>query len=287
MTKDQVLTLVRAHYAGDGERWKAALLQIAASMKYERDQVELQRLAHSKLSNLSREASKRLTTLPHRDLDSLVFDEGVKATLEELCLEHENRFALVAAGLAPRRRVLIHGPPGNGKTSLAAAFAVRLGMTGYALSLHSTVDSYMGSTGKALADAWEVTRDEHHLLLLDELDAIAGTRGWGGVNGASEREYNLIVATMLKLLDEPTGGVIVASTNRVNVVDPAIRRRFDVELELESPSEVGMMELAKLFAKKHAVPACIDGAQSFCDVEKLMLTAARRKMLSIKGKVKP
>jgi SpoVK/Ycf46/Vps4 family AAA+-type ATPase len=247
-------------------------------MKSERAQGELQRLAYSKLSNLSPEASNRLTTLPHRDLDSLVFDEGVNATIAELCQEHERRFDLVAAGLAPRSRVLLHGPPGNGKTSLAAAFAVRLGMTGYALSIHSTVSSYMGSTGRAIAEAWEVTRAEQQLLLLDELDAISGTRGGGT---GSEREYNLIVATLLKLLDEPTTGVIVASTNRIDVVDPAVRRRFDVELELKGPSEGDMMELAHRFAKKYAVPACIEGARSFCDVEKLMLAAARRKVLGI------
>lgn len=276
MTQDQILTLVRAHYAGDGERWKTTLLQIAAGMKSERYQADLQRMAYNQFQQLSRHASERLTSLPHRELSGLVLDSTVYSSVAEICLEHERRFDLVAAGLTPRKRLLLYGPPGNGKTSLAAALAVRLRMNGYALSLQSTVSSYMGTTGTALSEAWEVTRNEQHLLLLDELDALAGCRG--GSSGV-EREYNLIVATLLKLLDEPPCGFIVAATNRLDVVDPAIRRRFDLELELGA-TEAGLWQLARGLGARFNVTPNIDGAKSFDSVEKLMINAARKRVLA-------
>jgi SpoVK/Ycf46/Vps4 family AAA+-type ATPase len=184
-----------------------------------------------------------LAKLEPRDLADLVLPDSVADDIAALLEEYRYRDALEAHKLRPRSRLLLHGPPGCGKSSVAAALGGALRKPVLALRLASTVGSHMGETGSNIdAAVAQVTRVDG-LLLLDELDAVGSTRA-GRDTQAAAKEQNQVVCALLQLLDLTRIRFLVGATNRVDMIDPALRRRFDCEIELPAPSE----EAASLFA---------------------------------------
>lgn len=179
-----------------------------------------------------------------------------RRAVDGLVLEHRHAVALVAEGLAPARKVLFVGPPGTGKTSTAGAIARELAVSGFAISTHQIISQYMGATGAMLAKAFDymartVAMTDRHLqtiahgsiFVLDELDAIGSARH---DDGAAAREQNAILTTLLRLLDGFEGpGVLVATTNRADALDPALRRRFELEITFPPPTAAQRLSLAR------------------------------------------
>ncbi|KAI9711068.1 MAG: hypothetical protein M1812_007262 [Candelaria pacifica] len=159
-----------------------------------------------------------------------------------LVLPLKNPETYITSGLQPPRGVLLHGPPGCGKTMLANAWAAELGVPFIPISAPSVVSGMSGESEKQLREYFdEAKKMAPCLIFIDEIDAITPKR-----EGAQREMEKRIVAQMLTCMDElaleKTDGkavIVLAATNRPDSLDPALRRdgRFDTEINLSIPSE--------------------------------------------------
>jgi len=152
-------------------------------------------------------------------------------------------------GIEPPKGVLLYGPPGTGKTLIARAVANEVDAYFEAISGPEIVSKYKGESEEQLREAFERAEDEApSILFVDEIDSIAGAR-----DDDSDME-NRVVAQLLTLLDglESRGQVVViGATNRVDAVDPALRRggRFDREIEIGVPDREGRQEVLEVHTR--------------------------------------
>ncbi|KAI9773940.1 MAG: hypothetical protein M1840_006166 [Geoglossum simile] len=154
------------------------------------------------------------------------------------------------SGIQPPRGVLLHGPPGCGKTMIANAFAAELGVSFISISAPSIVSGMSGESEKKLREYFEEARNlAPCLMFIDEIDAITPKR-----ESAQREMEKRIVAQMLTCMDdlalEKTGGkpvIIIAATNRPDSLDPALRRagRFNKEINLSVPDEEAREKILK------------------------------------------
>src|SRR6056297_3341652 len=166
----------------------------------------------------------------------------------ELPMKHPQIFKKL--GIEPPQGVLLHGPPGTGKTLLAKAVANETSASFFSIAGPEIISKYYGESEQQLREIFEDASEEApSIIFIDELDSIAPKRE--DVTGEVERR---VVAQLLTMMDglEARGQVIViAATNRVDSVDPALRRpgRFDREIEIGVPDEVGRKEILQIHTR--------------------------------------
>ena len=166
----------------------------------------------------------------------------------ELPMKHPQIFKKL--GIEPPQGVLLHGPPGTGKTLLAKAVANETSASFFSIAGPEIISKYYGESEQQLREVFEdATEESPSIIFIDELDSIAPKRE--DVTGEVERR---VVAQLLTMMDglEARGQVIViGATNRVDSVDPALRRpgRFDREIEIGVPDEVGRKEILQIHTR--------------------------------------
>ena len=171
-------------------------------------------------------------------LTTLYLEPGVRAACDELIEEQRRADVLRAHGMEPRHRLLLAGPPGNGKTSLAEALAYELALPLFTVRYEAVVTSYLGEPAQRLRRLFDYVRTEPCLLFFDEFDAIGKERGDLHETGEIKR----VVTTLLLQLDDlPSYCVLVGATNYPELLDKAAWRRFELRLELGNPSMKQMM----------------------------------------------
>ncbi len=185
-------------------------------------------------------------------------DEELELVREmiELPLTEPDLFARL--GIDPPKGVLMHGPPGTGKTLIARAVANEVDAHFEVINGPEIVSKYKGDSEQELRERFAVaTENQPAIVFIDELDSIAGTR-----DEDADME-NRLVAQLLTLLDglEDRGQVVViGATNRVDSIDPALRRggRFDRELEIGAPSEAGRREILDVHTRGMPLAESVD-----------------------------
>ena len=165
--------------------------------------------------------------------------------------------------IQPPRGVLLHGPPGCGKTMIANAFAAELGVSFIALSAPSIVSGMSGESEKALRDHFEEAKKMAPcLVFIDEIDAITPKR-----ESAQREMEKRIVAQLLTCMDdlalERTGGkavIVLAATNRPDSLDPALRRggRFDKEINLGVPNQAVREQILRALTREMHLSGNLD-----------------------------
>lgn len=190
---------------------------------------------------------------PKCTMRELVLPEGVTGPVKELLEDQAYADALRYEGLDVRKRVILHGPPGCGKTSIAHALAAELGIGLYEVSIAETCSSYMGESEKQVEKIFDFAAQNRCVLLLDEFDSIGQHRR--ASHGNANQTENRIVNTILTRLEsvDPLG-LIVACTNYLDFIDRAILRRFDLELEIPEASAAALETLARqILRDRHGI----------------------------------
>jgi transitional endoplasmic reticulum ATPase len=193
-------------------------------------------------------SAKGIPRVTYEDIGGL--HEEIRRTREmiELPLRHPELFQRL--GIEPPKGVLLYGPPGCGKTLLAKAVASESEANFFSINGPEIMSKFYGESEKRLREIFEkAQKNAPSIIFIDELDAIAPKRE--EVTGEVERR---VVAQLLALMDglEARGNIIViGATNRVNAIDPALRRpgRFDREIELGVPDKKGRLEILQIHTR--------------------------------------
>ncbi|MDR6376203.1 AAA family ATPase [Paraburkholderia caledonica] len=176
--------------------------------------------------------------------DRPVLGAALEGAVNDLLLEWQNASSLASLGLTPARTCLIYGPPGTGKTRLAHWLAGQLQVPVILVRLDGLMSSYLGTTSRNIGNLFKFANTYKAVLLLDEFDAIAKLRDDPNEIGEIKR----IVNTLLQELDARRPlGFTIAITNHSNLLDPAVWRRFEVQLETPIPDWGQRLEILKAF----------------------------------------
>ena len=178
-----------------------------------------------------------------RRLDDLILPDCVRQACDELVEEQQRVELLRSHCIEPRHRVLLTGPPGNGKTSLAEALAGALMVPFFIVRYDVLIGSYLGETATRLARLFDFVRTRHCVLFLDEFETLGKERGDTHETGEIKR---VVSSLLLQVDDLPSHVVIVTATNHPELLDRAVWRRFQLRLELPPP---GIEELQQWFER--------------------------------------
>lgn len=243
---DLIINLVKAGVKGDPADVRAIAEAIAADERAKKHTGVADRIAraldttkpvngngHGQPGLRTRDASGGIQRRePRRSIDELYLDAAVRAACDELVEEQRRADVLRAHGMEPRHRLLLAGPPGNGKTSLAEGLAYELALPLLTVRYESVITSYLGETAQRLRRLFDFVRTEPCVLFFDEFDAIGKERGDIHETGEIKR----VVTTLLLQLDDlPSYCVLVGATNHPELLDRAAWRRFEIRLELDNP----------------------------------------------------
>jgi SpoVK/Ycf46/Vps4 family AAA+-type ATPase len=228
----------------------------------------------SQLKPLAAASSDILQPLTPVSFDDLMLEEEQQHMLDEVCVELEYRVALAERKLRARNRLLFHGPPGNGKTSSAVALAGALGIPAFGVSIPDLVSKWLGGTAENLGQMFKAIGPDT-VVVFDELDAVGASRT--GADSSAGKEFNSVVNTLLTLLDRCKDGLIIGTTNRPDILDPALLRRFDEQILFPAPNFAQMAALAEKLCGHYGIGAVdISDCRNFDNVTKTVERAARR-----------
>lgn len=180
---------------------------------------------------------------PRRYFGDLVLDERTLTRLSHLAKEVSRWSDLTAIGIPRRRRVMLYGPPGCGKTSAAEALAAEVGRPLVVVRLDAVVSSYLGETATNLHQLIHYAAESPFVVLFDEFDALGKLRGDPTEHGEIKR----VVNAFLQMLDNYDGqSLVLAATNHEQLLDPAMWRRFDDVVEFPKPTVHQVRQLLRL-----------------------------------------
>ncbi len=201
--------------------------------------------------NFGRSRAKRLSdSVPKVTFEEVAGVEEAKQELQEIVEFLKNARKFQALGAKIPKGVLLLGPPGCGKTMLARAVAGEAGVPFFHISGSDFVEMFVGVGASRVRDLFDTAKNHRpSLIFIDEIDAVGRQRGAGLGGGHDEREQTL--NQLLVEMDgfDPNAGVImIAATNRPDVLDPALLRpgRFDRRIVVDAPDVVGRKEIFKV-----------------------------------------
>ncbi|MGZ4662367.1 MAG: ATP-dependent metallopeptidase FtsH/Yme1/Tma family protein, partial [Arthrobacter sp.] len=194
-----------------------------------------------------------------KDMPQVTFADvaGADEAVEELqeikeFLQEPAKFQAVGAKIP--KGVLLYGPPGTGKTLLARAVAGEAGVPFFSISGSDFVEMFVGVGASRVRDLFEQAKaNSPAIIFVDEIDAVGRHRGAGIGGGNDEREQTLNqLLVEMDGFDVKTNVILIAATNRPDVLDPALLRpgRFDRRLTFEAPDKAGRRDLIDFFLAK-------------------------------------
>lgn len=257
----QIKALLKSHVEGDDDRFFSVAMQVAAHEA---------KLGHGKLAlelrDLVDDAKRRRglrardteatpiarpkgdlaglleVSYPKERLSHLVVDPILDEQLRRVLREQRHASSLLSHGLQLRRKLLLVGPPGTGKTMTASALAGELGLPLCQVRLDALITRYMGETAAKLRQVFDSTDRTRGIYFFDEFDAIGAQRGLGNDVGEIRRVLN----SFLQMIEQDRShSLILAATNHPELLDHALFRRFDDVLRYELPNADRIAALMK------------------------------------------
>lgn len=181
-------------------------------------------------------------TYPATRLSEMVLSPTQRETLDQILLEYRQLSKLREHQLTARRKILLVGPPGVGKTMTSWALAGELKLPHFTVQFHSLITKYMGETAAKLFAVFESMQDTRGVYLFDEFDAIGGGRSSGNDVGEIRRVLN----SFLQFLEQDdSDSLVVAATNLEGMLDDALFRRFDDILTYHLPGQTEIEQLIR------------------------------------------
>ena len=217
---------------------------------------------NSKMANFGKSRAKMVVEVKNMDFSKVAGLKEEKEELEEIVdfLKNPNKYIMLGARIP--KGILLEGPPGTGKTLLAKAVAGEAGVPFFTISGSDFVEMFVGVGASRVRDLFaEAKKNAPCIIFIDEIDAVARRRGTGMGGGHDEREQTL--NQMLVEMDGfgvNEGIIVMAATNRVDILDPAILRpgRFDRKVLVGRPDVKGRKEILEVHAKNKPIGDDVD-----------------------------
>ena len=232
-TGEQVKALIKAHYDQDNERFKTAALRIAASetraghTNVGREitaMVDASTRTKGNIINLANKDNLFLISFPETKLADLVVSSEITEKISRVLSEYRQRKKLASFGLSCRRKLLLEGNPGTGKTMTASVIAAELDIPLFIVQTDKLITKYLGETSNRLRQIFETIVSNRAVYLFDEFDAIGADRSRDNEVGEMRRILN----SFLQFIEADTSeSIIIAATNNRKILDQALFRRFD------------------------------------------------------------
>ena len=297
-TSEQLLALIKAHYEGDAERVKILSLQIAAheakiGHNLFANSIKDIVMKHDSftLVNKTKPIESTLITVKssqNRKSD-LIVSEKLEKQIENIILEFTQRAKLNQNGYNNRRKILLEGLPGTGKTLTASVLSSELKLPLYIVQTDKLISKYMGETGSKLRQIFDSISINTGVYFFDEFDSIGSDRA----SDNDVKEMHRVLNLFLQFIEQDVSdSIIIAATNSGSLLDQALFRRFDDVLRFNLPTETEIKRLFELKLSKFKSKSLIDNdiislAVGLChaDITKACENAIKQTILSDKKQV--
>lgn len=260
---DKIISLVRAGAIGDKVQFKRVVESLIADERQKNHHVIAERLEQELVKfstsnstvNAPNAKDNRVSSLvdeisPKLRFEDLILPSSVKDSLHELVEEQSRVDLLRSYSLEPRNRVLLVGPPGNGKTSLAEALAESMMVPLLVVRYEGIIGSYLGETASRLKKVIDYAATRRCVLLFDEFETLGKERGDTHETGEIKR----VVSSLLMQIDSlPSHVIVMAATNHSELLDRAVWRRFQLRLEVPQPTRAQIETWFQAFENRHDI----------------------------------
>lgn len=243
-TANQLKSLIKAHFENDENRFTTISLQIAAHES---------KIGHitlgddiRKIIDKSKQKSPKfisfnkdlegllLEDIPVNRLSDLIVSDSILERIERILNEYIQVDKLRRHNLQNRRKILLSGPPGTGKTMTASILANELQLPLYTILMDKMVTKFMGETSAKLRQVFDIIQERQGVYLFDEFDAIGTNRGKDNDVGEMRRVLNAFLQFIER---DNSNSLIIAATNNLELLDHALFRRFDDVLHYQLPTD--------------------------------------------------
>lgn len=253
-TAEQLKALIQTHLADEREQFVTIALQLAAHEARQghtalahdiRTLVDRSRARSVQVAGFNRDLDDLvISSQPRYRLGDLIVSDDMRNRIMRILREYKQQDKLKKHGMDNRRKILLAGPPGTGKTMTAAVLAAELHLPLHTILMDKLVTKFMGETSAKLRQIFDVIRARRGVYLFDEFDAIGGERGRDNDVGEMRRVLN---AFLQFIEQDRSNSLIVAVTNNPRILDQALFRRFDDVLYYRLPTN---REVCQLMASR-------------------------------------
>ena len=253
---NQIKALLESYLKGDDKHFYAVAMQLAAHEA---------KLGHGKLAEeirtlIDNAKKKKPCTEPNQPvfkqnndelqklfhisypktgINEIVLEDKLSKRLQRIIKEQRHFVKIRSYSLSPRRKILLVGPPGTGKTFTASALAHEMGLPLLLVRFDNLFTSYMGETAAKLRLIFNAIADTRAVYFFDEFDAIGSQRGLNDTG-----EIRRILSSFLQFIEQDqSNSLIIAATNHPEILDYALFRRFDDVLDYDLPQKTQILTL--------------------------------------------
>ena len=263
-SSEQLKALIKSHISRDDGHFYSVAMQMAAheaKLGHGKLAEELRDMIDAGKTRLGQDASGKLVAIgtatkprgelanllnvayPANRLVDMVLDDRASSQLQRIIKEQRMLARIKEYGLSPRRKLLLVGPPGTGKTMTASVLAGELGIPLFSVRLDSLITKFMGETAAKLRQVFDAIADLRGVYFFDEFDAIGSQRGSTNDVGEIRRVLN----SFLQMIEhDQSNSLIIAATNHPEALDHALFRRFDDVVEYHLPTTSQALDLIRV-----------------------------------------